>query len=233
MLCAHKGMPYIQFHAMLAKKREVSTYLEVGVCNGTHLKFIQCDVAVGVDPQFMLKENVAVGKKALHLLQYTSDAFFNSNIGPSLVPGGFDFAFLDGMHIFDYLLRDFYKAEKLCKKNGLISMHDCLPPSSEIATRERKTPAWTGDVWKIIPILKKYRPDLRITAVNCPPTGLVLISNLDPTSTVLEDKYLEIVDEFVKVESTDATLQGMYDSIELVDSAKILQGFDHALYFKI
>ena len=58
---------------------------------------------------------------------------------------------------------------------------------------------WTGDVWKLIPILRRFRPDLKITVLDAHPTGLVLLSNLDPNSTVLEDAYPEIVQEWQSV----------------------------------
>ncbi len=32
---------------------------------------------------------------------------------------------------------------------------------------------WTGDVWKLIPILQRYRPDLQLTLFDAPPSGLV------------------------------------------------------------
>ncbi len=73
------------------------------------------------------------------------------------------------MHQFEFLVRDFYNAEKLCSKNSLIIMHDCLPLNEEMAHRDIITSVeigknskfpnyWTGDVWKIIPILKNTAP---------------------------------------------------------------------------
>jgi len=34
---------------------------------------------------------------------------------------------------------------------------------------------WTGDVWKIVPALIKFRPDLRVFTIACPPTGLTVV----------------------------------------------------------
>jgi len=55
---------------------------------------------------------------------------------------------------------------------------------------------WTGDVWKVLPVLKQYRKDLSITLLDCAPTGLVLVSNLNPESTVLADAYNDIAAGF-------------------------------------
>ena len=63
--------------------------------------------------------------------------------------------------------------------------------------RVRETGFWTGDVFKFVLILKKYRPDLEFYNSDIPPAGLAIISNLDPNSTVLIDNYDSIVKEFM------------------------------------
>jgi hypothetical protein len=55
---------------------------------------------------------------------------------------------------------------------------------------------WAGDVWKVLAILRRYRPDLTITTFDAAPTGLVAVSNLDPESTVLAEHYTALVEEF-------------------------------------
>lgn len=160
-----------------------------------------------------------------------SDQFFGDATAASLLHGAPDIAFLDGMHQFEFLVRDFYNAEKLCSKNSLIIMHDCLPLNEEMAHRDIITSVeigknskfpnyWTGDVWKIIPILKKYRPDLRIEYVDSPPTGLVIVYHLDSASTVLRDSYHEILSEFSESGNSLAEIEKLYDSITIVSTSK-------------
>ncbi len=48
-------------------------------------------------------------------------------------------AFLDGMHHFEYLLRDFINTEKHCSSNSVILLHDCLPTDRHVARRESRT----------------------------------------------------------------------------------------------
>jgi hypothetical protein len=55
---------------------------------------------------------------------------------------------------------------------------------------------WTGDVWKVLLALNKYRQDLAISYLDCPPTGLVVCGNLDRLNTSLKDQYNDIVAEF-------------------------------------
>jgi hypothetical protein len=52
---------------------------------------------------------------------------------------------------------------------------------------------WAGDVWKVVLVLKRYRPDLKIRAFDSAPTGLVVVTGLDPASTALSNAYFDIV----------------------------------------
>jgi hypothetical protein len=120
-------------------------------------------------------------------------------------------AFLDGLHLFEFLLRDFMNTERVCDRNSLILLDDCLPITIEMAERDYR-PAerrdketavwWTGDVWKLLPILREYRPDLRIVPVDVNPTGSIVVSNLDPESTRLSECYPEILRRYLEVELT-------------------------------
>jgi hypothetical protein len=233
MLIKNDGRHYTTLIADLVKIRAVKTYLEIGVFQGANLESVHCDVAIGVDLQFTLKHNVMVGKKELHLYQSPSDAFFDSGRLKNLAPNGLDMAFLDGMHLFEFLLRDFYKTEKHCRSNSLVLMHDCLPSEAAWTSRSQLTGAWTGDVWKMIPILKKYRPDLGVKAVNASPSGVLFVSNLDPSSTLLEKKYLEIVSEFKGVESSEENIRAAYDLIEIVGEEEATNIRNHTLHFAI
>jgi hypothetical protein len=55
---------------------------------------------------------------------------------------------------------------------------------------------WTGDVWKAVFVLLRYRPDLRLTVIDARPSGLVLVEGLDPRSRVLDDNAERIAAEF-------------------------------------
>ncbi len=54
-------------------------------------------------------------------------------------------------------------------------------------------------MWKLLPILWQYRPDLVIEAFDAPPTGLIVISNLNPQSRVLDQHYDDIVSSFMDI----------------------------------
>lgn len=234
------GTLYLDFLAALSRKRGTRNYLEIGVHFGHALCRIACDTAVGVDPGYILDEDVTRDKRRTFLHRDTSDGFFASTDLRALVGGGIDMAFLDGLHQFEFLLRDVYNTEAASTENGLIILHDCMPLNAEMTTRNsaavRTDPMkamWTGDVWKLVPILRKYRPDLEVVLVDCPPTGLVCITGLDPGSRVLSQRYREIVREFRAVPDTVERIGAMYAANPVTRSADILHGEDHSLYFRV
>ena len=100
------------------------------------------------------------------------------------------------MHLAEYVVRDFINAEKYSHAGTVIMFDDVLPEQMEMAERGRRFNAWTGDVYKIVPVLRKYRPDLEIgvfeTFIGQYRKGLAVVKNMDPNSTVLEENYKEI-----------------------------------------
>jgi predicted O-methyltransferase YrrM len=56
---------------------------------------------------------------------------------PKLIEKGqfVDFAFIDGMHTFDYKLFDFFLADKLLTVGGILGFHDCLWDSTKKVLR--------------------------------------------------------------------------------------------------
>jgi len=165
------GLPYLEFLALLHDARRPQTYFEIGTATGSSLDAARCR-SVCVDPLFLLADGPAKQPRAL--FQMTSDAFFARPDLTAIFPGGIDLAFLDGMHLYEFLYRDLMNAERYCHAGSVIVLHDCLPLNERMATREfERGPesevtrgAWTGDVWKLIPTLKKYRPDLDVAYVD-------------------------------------------------------------------
>lgn len=173
------------------KRLEPEFYFEIGVQTGKSLALATCE-AIGIDPMPIL--NVELPPKA-KVITASSDNFFREQ-SDFLFKKSIDLCFIDGMHLFEYALRDFINVEKYAKPHSLIIIDDIFPGHPDQAKRERCTRAWTGDVWKVKETLEKYRPDLFIQAVDAYPTGLLLISALNPTSTVLDDNYAAILNSY-------------------------------------
>jgi hypothetical protein len=176
------------------------TYLEIGVEKGATLALAaQAEQAVGVDPaDFPLEVELP---PCARIVRETSDAFFASRTRESLFGSRrVELAFIDGMHLFEFALRDFAHVESWCAPDATILLHDCLPLAPVTAERERRTRFWVGDTWKAAFALARHRPDLRIRTILTPPSGLVVVRRLDPSSTLLLDRVAAIESELAPLD---------------------------------
>lgn len=178
-----------EVHRRLAPER----YLEIGVRRGDSLALAR-GLAVGIDPRYSIETELQC---QVALFRTTSDDYFNQS-DPLAPTGGlpFDLAYIDGLHLFEFVLRDLINAERHSSPRGVIILHDVLPRNADEAARDKHTRMWTGDAYQIIGVLRTYRPDLAVVPIATEPTGLLLVAGLDPSNTVLADRYDEIVSEF-------------------------------------
>ncbi len=212
----------------LESKLNVEWYLEIGSRTGTSLADRKCNF-LAVDPDFLLDGAVFNKSAAQFFFQEESDTFFERGFmaANSIVP---ELAFVDGMHLIEYVLRDFRNAESAMATDGVIALHDVLPFNTRMTTRDLSAldtiDAWTGDVWKIIPILQRWRPDLEIDVIGAWKTGLLVVRNLDPQNRTLFDKEDEILGEFQELDLADFGVKNFFDSFELLDSAAYVRGLE-------
>jgi len=117
--------------------------------------------------------------------------------------------FIDGLHLYEQVLRDFIGLEACCGPRSVVLIHDTVPLDELTQNRTRETTFYTGDVWKLVLCLKRYRPDLDIFTIATPPSGLTVVTGLDPTSLVLRERYEEAVTQFrdVPFPSIESTLE--------------------------
>ena len=166
----------MHLHEFLAKVHEVvepAVYLEVGVQHGTSLNLAHAaSLAIGVDPFPLV---AATGNQRIAALP--SDQYFEQfNVVQELLPfPPIDLGFIDGLHHFEQALRDFVNIEKFCHQRSIVIFDDVLPRNQAEASRTECPGDWTGDVWKISKILRRYRPDLVILEVNTQPTGTLMV----------------------------------------------------------
>lgn len=185
----HKHDVLSQLHEQL----EPSFYLEVGVDEGLSLARAT-GPAVGLDPRphLTLKRPPP---KAAAIVCSSSDRFFRE-LAPNRNDPPIDLAFIDGMHLFEFVLRDFINVEQHASEYGLVVIDDVFPCHPKQAKRHRESGSWTGDVWKIQRVLKSYRPDLFLMRLNCWTTGLLLVAGLDSNSSVLRELQSDITRKF-------------------------------------
>jgi predicted O-methyltransferase YrrM len=184
-------VPYLQVLQTLHDTLQPSLYLEIGVRRGRSLALAR-GPAIGVDPAPELAEALP---ESTRMFQVASDDFFRE-LATGAMTGPPDLAFIDGMHLFEYALRDFMHVERLATPTTLVVIDDIYPSHPAQAERNRRTRVWTGDIWKLASCLAELRPDLLLVPLDTAPTGLLLVAGLDPDNRVLWNHYNPIVRRF-------------------------------------
>ncbi len=162
--------------------RGFQKYLEIGVYVGRLFFQIRAKYKVAVDPAFYygffkrLKKSFSKSNftnVSAQSFKMTSDDFFAKE-APALYEGRqLDICLVDGMHEYDYALRDVENALKYLRKDGVIVMHDCNPETEEANVRFEAWKQrgyhgfWNGDVWKTILHLRSLRDDINVFVLNC------------------------------------------------------------------
>lgn len=206
------------YYGLLRRAHEVlkpRRYLEIGVHRGHSLGLLGPGThAVGVDPEPMVDD----APDNAVIVPATSDEFFADPDLPALLEGPVDLAFVDGLHLFEQALRDVANVERHSSPEGVILIHDCLPIDAATSAREQTTTVWSGDVWKVVVALRRHRQDLTVTTVDVEPTGLAVVSGLDPDNTVLFDRYDEIVNELQDLSFDDLGALGRTEALNVVEA---------------
>jgi hypothetical protein len=186
---------YLDFLRRVHEVLEPPTYLEIGIRHGTSLA-LATSTSVGIDPAFDLRVELPGDTS---LFRETSDEYFDrpDPLAP-FVGRPPALTFIDGMHLVEYALRDFVNVERHSDWTSVVIFDDIFPSDVDMAARNRHTRDWTGDVYKVLAILARHRRDLICLRVDTEPTGLLLVLGLDPSSSVLDERFDEIVLEAVR-----------------------------------
>lgn len=181
--------------------KEFNKYLEIGSYKGESFFPVKCKYKIAVDPKFNipLKRKIKwVYKNPYNVFnkyfELTSDDFFKKKQDYAIKYKP-EVVFVDGLHTFKASLLDVLNSLKVIAKEGVVVMHDCLPPNKGASTYARSfreavdmnldgwTGEWTGDVWKSIVYLKeKYGNELFVCVLNTD-YGLGVVQIKSPLST--------------------------------------------------
>ncbi len=244
MIDSPKLLPGVDYLDFLAKYHEIvkpKNYFEIGTNLGKSFRLAKCP-KLAVDPEFKLKYDPVGASPAVHLFQTTSDEFFQNYDLKAFLPGGVDTAFLDGLHLFEFLLRDFMNTEKCIHGSSVVFLHDCYPFLAEIADRKwnseaRQLPqwrlAWAGDVWKLLLIFREYRSDLEIHILDCQPTGLVVIRGMNSNSEVLKQNYDQILARFLGVSLREYGVARLHSDFPTLDSKALMADEAFRAFFRL
>lgn len=156
----------------LASELGARRYLEIGVAEGRTLRDVAMPERTAVDPQFLFEISTMSGQ-AIRFCQQTSDAFFAAE--PRDRP--YDVMFIDGLHEFNQVVRDFANAVLRMHPRSVILLDDTLPsdvystllsPSETMKYRkEANNPNidWHGDVFKIVFYIHDFWPGMNYRTI--------------------------------------------------------------------
>ncbi|MGI0501040.1 class I SAM-dependent methyltransferase [Limnospira platensis] len=197
LITKEKTMHYKEFLSAIHNRLKPKYYVEIGIRQGAALGLSKA-MSIGIDPNFTINVEIPSFVK---LFRCTSDDFFqNYNLRSEFNNQSCQLSFIDGLHLFEYALRDFRNIETYCEPESVVIFDDVRPRNKKEAERKQTGGAWTGDIWKIYYCLKKYRPDLKLSLLQTQPTGLLLVTNLDSNNRNLWDSYDQIIEEFLSPE---------------------------------
>lgn len=212
------GPNYLDVLSAMHRIDKPDWYLEIGTETGRSLSLCPGNF-VSIDPEYKLEPYSYMHGTKGFFFQQTSDDFFDSgflarnDIQPSL-------GFLDGLHWVEFLLRDFLNFEKQAAPGAVAILHDCLPSNPIMAIRDHPAAMaqgglWAGDVWKTLMILIKARPDLTFDVIDAYPTGLAVISGLNPDADQKRDAVEAEAEALKDVEIEDFGIDAYYSHFEI------------------
>ena|ERR1700722_10195988 len=156
----------------LATGLSAQHYLEIGVDAGQTL----CDVCIAertaVDPHFRFDIGPFVNART-HFHEEPSDAYFADLKEDSV----FDILFIDGLHVFEQVVRDFSNAVAHSHRSSVIVLDDTQPndiysaiPNVEEAFKFRALAglsdrSWHGDVFKAVFYIHDFWPALNYRTI--------------------------------------------------------------------
>lgn len=144
----------------LIKANNYSSYLEIGVHNGSNLNNVECVYKRGVDPNLITGYYSSLNHR---MFQGTSNDFF------AQTKETFDIVFIDGHHGQDQFILDIDNSLEILNPGGTIVCHDLLPTQElhqVYPQTNDKTLPWTGDVWKGWVKLRRERMALKMVVID-------------------------------------------------------------------
>jgi len=210
-------MNRIQLIREIFAKSNLTNYLEIGTRKGRSFLPVMAENKVAIDPAlvipFYLKfywEFKNPNNKNNNYFDETSDEFFEKRQEFLTQLGHIDVVLVDGLHTYEAALKDTLNSLEHLSDNGVIILHDCLPPNKfaalptkQFPTKEEKkkhgwTGAWCGDVWKAIVYLRERYPDELDTYVIDTDYGLGIVRKKTSITDLSIDK--EIFDRINKID---------------------------------
>lgn len=201
---------FLNFIAKLVQAKE---YLEIGVESGETFRRVRIKKKTGVDPLFLFDFKKQNQDKA-RFFEMTSDAFFEMLINGGFESSNYDLVFIDGLHTFEQVARDFKNCVQFMNRNGIMVIDDTVPndvfsslPSQEDCYRLRKASgkhddgSWHGDVFKLI---------YQLSLAEYEPLRIATISDLSNPKTVVWIENSNWKDLKIELNSNDVAYEDLF-----------------------
>lgn len=156
---------YKNFILMICSMCNVKSYLELGVANGETLSLINKHV------QFVLGIDIADQRidKSTRFAEMSTDRFFEHLEKHGYNPS-YDCIFIDALHEYEQLKRDFENSLSYLSPYGIIILDDTDP-----VDQRHTSPEICGDAYKIIDYIRTVHPDLDIVTLPVWEKGMSIV----------------------------------------------------------
>ena len=196
------------------------TYLELGVSTGSSMSLSRAR-SIGVDPAFTIKREVRCD---LQLVRASSDEFFARPEPLAHFDGvPVDLAFVDGMHLAEYALRDVINVARHAHPATVVVLDDMLPRNHAEASRDRRRGhgAWAGDVFKVLDVLRSTSPELAVIEVDTAPTGVAVVLGLAAAHEALLSAYDEVLPGLLEPDPQEVPAR-VLERVDAAEPAELL-----------
>ena len=152
------GMNKYEIMNKIIKKYDYVNYLEIGVRHPDgNFNLIDIEHKDGVDP-------VPMGDNGEVNYPITSDEFFEFIKNHDIK---YDLIFIDGLHLYEQVLKDISNSLNHLTDNGTIVLHDCNPITEARQVDEYDGySAWNGTTWKAWVEYRCKRDDLDMFVID-------------------------------------------------------------------
>ncbi len=157
---------------VLARRLGAKSYLEIGVNQGVTFRDVAIERRTGVDVKFLF-DTAALANANTDFHTVTSDNYFNT----LPMSRTFDIVFIDGLHVFEQVIRDFSNTVCHSHRRSVIILDDTLPSDVYSSLRDDRqahhfrhlsgdnSNAWHGDVYKAVAYIHDFWPGINYRTI--------------------------------------------------------------------